>query len=188
MSSDDEDQLGELMRQAQSGDESSREHLFAVAYEQLRRQARTMLRGGGRDTFLDTTVLVHESFLRFLQAGRLHGKEDGHFFAYTARIMRSVIIDAARKRQSERRGGDFSRVPLEDTLLADGGDNDEWMLRIGEALQTLRHVQARLVPLVEMRYFMGMTEAEIARSLGVAERTVRRDWEKAKLLLMAALS
>jgi RNA polymerase sigma factor (TIGR02999 family) len=179
--------LTELLRQAQAGDDAARERLFAAAYEELRAHARGLLRGGGRNTFLDTTVLVHESFLRFQQAGRLNGGDRGHFFAYAGRVMRSVIVDFARKRQAERRGGEAEHVALDTQLAEDLRASDEQMLRINEALEALKEVDERLVQVVEMRYFVGMTEPEIARALGVAERTVRRDWEKAKLLLLAAL-
>jgi RNA polymerase sigma factor (TIGR02999 family) len=181
------EQLTELLQRAHAGDEAARERLFAVAYEELRTHARSLLRGGGRNTFLDTTVLVHESFLRFLQAGRLNGEDRGHFFAYAGRIMRSVVVDFARKRQAERRGGELERVALDTQLAEDLRASDEQMLRINEALQALDEVDPRLVQVVEMRYFVGMTEPEIAGALGVAERTVRRDWEKAKLLLAATL-
>lgn len=181
------DQLSELLKRAQQGDQSARESLFVAAYEELRRHARAQLRGGGRNTFLDTTVLVHESFLRFVQAGQLQGSDRGHFFSYAGRIMRSVIVDFARKRQTERRGGDADHVPLDTHLAEDLRANDGDMIRIDEALQALQEVDERLVRVVEMRFFAGMTEAEVADALGVTDRTVRRDWEKAKLLLTAAL-
>jgi RNA polymerase sigma factor (TIGR02999 family) len=181
------EQLTALLQQAHAGDEAARERLFAVAYDELCAHARSVLRAGGRNTFLDTTVLVHESFLRFLQAGRLHGSDRSQFFAYAGRIMRSVVVDFARKRQAERRGGEFEHVALDTQLAEDLRASDEQMLRVDEALQALQEVDARLVQVVEMRYFVGMTETEIARALGVTERTVRRDWEKAKLLLLAAL-
>lgn len=181
------EQLTELLQQAHAGDEAARERLFAVAYDELCAHARNVLRAGGRNTFLDTTVLVHESFLRFLQAGRLHGNDRDQFFAYAGRIMRSVVVDFARKRQAERRGGEFEHVALDTQLAEDLRASDEQVLRVDEALQTLQEVNARLVQVVEMRYFVGMTETEIARALGITERTVRRDWEKAKLLLLAAL-
>ncbi len=101
--------------------------------------------------------------------------------------MRSVVVDFARKRQAERRGGELERVALDTQLAEDLRASDEQMLRINEALQALEEVDRRLVQVVEMRYFVGMTESEIAGALGVAERTVRRDWEKAKLLLLASL-
>ena len=181
------DQLADLLQRAQDGDAASRDKLFAAAYEELRTLARAQLRGGGRNTLLDTTVLVHESFLRFMQAGQLNGSERGHFFSYAGRIMRSVIVDFARKRQAERRGGNAEHVSLDTQLAEDVRANDEDLIRIDEALQALQEVDSRLVQVVEMRFFVGMTEAEVADALGVADRTVRRDWEKAKLLLLATL-
>lgn len=181
------DQLTDLLQRAQEGDQAARERLFAVAYDELRTQARAQLRDGGRNTFLDTTVLVHESFLKFIQAGQLNGADRGHFFAYAGRVMRSVIVDFARKRQAERRGGDAQHVSLDTQLAEDMRASDEEMIRINDALQALQEVDSRLVQVVEMRFFAGMTEAEVADALGVADRTVRRDWEKAKLLLTATL-
>ena len=181
------DQLSNLLQQAQAGDDAARERLFAVAYEELRVQARAQLRGGGRNTLLDTTVLVHESFLRFNQAGQLNGSDRGQFFSYAGRVMRSVIVDFARKRQAERRGGDAEHVSLDTQLAEDVRASDDELIRINEALEALQAVDDRLVRVVEMRFFAGMTEAEVADALGVADRTVRRDWEKAKLLLTATL-
>jgi RNA polymerase sigma factor (TIGR02999 family) len=181
------DQLTDLLQQAQQGDKAARERLFAVAYEELRACARGQLRGGGRNTLLDTTVLVHESFLRFMQAGQLQGSDRGHFFAYAGRVMRSVIVDFARKRQAERRGGGADHVPLDTQLAEDVRASDEDIVRINDALEALQEVDSRLVQVVEMRFFAGMTEAEVAGALGIADRTVRRDWEKAKLLLTATL-
>lgn len=182
------DPLADLLQRAQQGDAAARERLFAVAYEELRGQARAQLRNsGGRNTLLDTTVLVHESFLRFVQAGQLQGSDRGHFFSYAGRVMRSVIVDFARKRQAERRGGDAEHVPLDTQFAEDVRATDEELIRINDALEALQTVDDRLVKVVEMRFFAGMTEAEVAEALGVADRTVRRDWEKAKLLLTATL-
>jgi RNA polymerase sigma factor (TIGR02999 family) len=181
------DPLKDLLQRAQGGDQAAREQLFAVAYEELRSQARAQLRAGGRNTLLDTTVLVHESYLRFLRAGRLSGAERGHFFAYAAQVMRSVIVDSVRQRQAERRGGDAVHVPLDTRFADDVTANDEQVIKINDALESLEKLDERLVRVVEMRYFAGMTESEVAAALGVTDRTVRRDWQKARLLLAAAL-
>jgi len=180
-------ELTALLLRADAGDEQAREQLFAVAYDDLRIQARARLRDGGRNTLLDTTALVHESFLRFRQAGRLRGADRGHFFAYAAAVMRSVIVDFARAQQAARRGGDQQRVTL-DTELGDALATDEdQVVQVHEALVRLEQVDLRLARVVEMRYFVGMNEAEIGEVLGVTERTVRRDWLRARLLLAAAL-
>lgn len=182
------DEFCELLHKAHDGDEVSRERLFAVAYDELRSQARMQLRNGGRNTFLNTTALIHESFLRFLGAGKLTGTERGHFFSYSARVMRSVIVDFARQRQAERRGRNFEHVALTTQLAENISAGEDQVIRLNDAIQALSEHDERLVRVVEMRYFAGMTEIEIAIALGVTERTVRRIWEKARLLLMTMLS
>ena len=181
------DSLKLLLQQTSEGNEAARTQLFAVAYDELRSRARAQLRDGGRNTFLDTTVLVHESYLRFLHAGQLTGAERGYFFSYAAQVMRSVIIDFARQRQAQRRGGDVVHLPLSTQLADELPASEDQLVRINEALEALSQVDDRLVRVVEMRYFAGMTEEEIALALGITDRTVRRDWQKARLLLAAML-
>lgn len=181
------DLLKDLLQLAHDGNEAAREQLFAVAYEELRSRARAQLREGGRNTLLNTTVLVHESYLRFLQAGQLSGAERGYFFSYAARVMRSVIVDFARQRQTQRRGGDAIHVSLNTQFAEELSAGEDQVVRINDALEALQQVDERLVRVVEMRYFAGMTETEIAAATGVTERTVRRDWHKARLLLAATL-
>ena len=183
------DPLRDLLREARDGNEAARGQLFAVAYEELRSQARAQLRGGGRSTLLNTTVLVHESYLRFQHAGQLAGVERGHFFSYSAQVMRSVVVDFARQRRAQRRGGDAPHITLSLSLqvAAEVAAFDDQVLKMDDALEALKGVDERLVHVVEMRYFAGMTEPEVATALGVTERTVRRDWQKARLLLASAL-
>jgi len=180
-------ELTNLLLRASAGDESAREQLFAVAYSDLRIQARARLRGGGRNTLLDTTSLVHESFLRFLQAGKLERADRGHFFAYAASVMRSVIVDFARHQQAERRGGDLQRVTLDTDLGDKLAAEETQVVQVHEALERLERADPRLAKVVEMRYFVGMSEAEIGQALGITERTVQRDWQRARLLLAVAL-
>jgi RNA polymerase sigma factor (TIGR02999 family) len=181
------DAFGDLLSRAHAGDEVARERLFAVAYHDLRAQARRQLRDGGRSTLLNTTALVHESFLRFQRAGKLLGSERGQFFSYAARVMRAVIVDFARRRQAERRGGDAVHMPLNTQLAESVHAGEDHVIRINDAIEDLLARDASLAKVVEMRYFAGMTEAEIADVLGVTDRTVRRYWEKARLLLAAML-
>ena len=111
--------LTELIQQVGGGDSLARDELFAEAYPELRKLARSRLRDGGRDTFLETTALVHETYLRFLSSGQLHLDNRRAFFAYASKVMRSVIIDEVRERQALRRGGDWVELTL-DTQVADG--------------------------------------------------------------------
>ena len=180
--------LTELLHRAQKGDADAADSLFAATYAELRKMARGRLRAGGRNTLLDTSALVHESYLRFAGAGRLRLEDRVHFMRWAGRVMRSVIVDFARRRQADRRGGSIVHVTLTPQIDARLPAGEDEILRVHEALDAIGAVDARLAQVVEMRYFGGMTEAEIAEALGVTDRTVRRDWEKARLLLREALS
>src|SRR5262245_6008392 len=180
--------LTDLFRRAQAGDDAALGQVFDAAYGDLRELAHIRLARAGRGGSLDTTALVHESYLRFANAGQLALTDRQHFLRYASHVMRSVIVDMARASQSERRGGDVAHMTL-NTALGDGAtEGEEQILRVHEALEELGAIDARLVQVVEMRYFAGLTEVEIAAALGVTDRTVRRDWEKARLLLAKALS
>ena len=138
-------------------------------------------------TVLDTTALLHESYLRLVKTGALNVSSRSHFLAYAAQAMRSIIVDYARRRLAERRGGGATELPL-DTAIAQGiPQREDEIVRVHDALEELAAVDARLVRVVEMRYFGGLTEEEMAEVLGVSSRTVQRDWEKARLLLSLAL-
>jgi RNA polymerase sigma factor (TIGR02999 family) len=185
--------LTDLIRRAHDGDARAFDDLFRATYDDLRALARERLRRDQRGTLLDTTALVHESYLRFAAASRVRIEDRGHFLHFAARVMRSVVIDFIRERRAERRGGDSARISLTTSsaeAFADPktGDGEDEILRVHEALDELARLDERLVRVVEMRYFGGMTEAEVATALGISERTVRRDWEKARLLLAEALS
>ncbi len=179
-------QLTQLIHRLQAGDADASEALFAAAYNDLRRLARARLRTSGRHTLLDTGSLVHESYLRFAHARHLNFDDRAHFMGWVGRVMRSVIVDLARRRNAERRGGGAARVAL-DIDPPDTAAGAEEILRVHEALQHISTIDERMARVVEMRYFCGLTETEIATTLGVTTRTVRRDWEKARLLLREAL-
>ncbi len=179
--------IGILVRRVNAKEPGAQDALFAAAYGELRKLARSRLYSGGRSTMLNTTALVHESYLRFIQAGQLCTLERRAFFAYASRVMRSVTVDAVRERQAERRGGGHERMTL-DTQLIDklpAGGNE--LLAVHEALDMLAEQEPRLAKVVEMRYFGGYSEVEIAEALELNERTVRRDWDKARLLLAQML-
>ena len=177
----------DLIQRAQTGDADAADALFAATYRELRKLARARLRGGGRSPLLDTTALVHESYLRLAGTHRLKLKDRAHFMRYAGRVMRSVIVDFARQRTAARRGGGTTHLSL--TLeVADGIRAEaEEIIRVHEGLDALAKLDTRMAQVVEMRYFGGLSEPEIAEVLGVAERTVRRDWEKARVWLAGAL-
>jgi RNA polymerase sigma factor (TIGR02999 family) len=178
-------QLTELLGQLQAGDPEARDALFAASYRELHRLARSRLRDGGRNELLDTTCLVHEAYLRFVNAGELRAEDRRAFFAYASQVMRSVIVNSARDRIAQKRGGDWRPLTLPTQLSVN--DDEETIVKVHEALDALEQAEPRLAQVAQMRYFGGYSEQEIAETLDITERTVRRDWEKARLLLAALL-
>ena len=181
-------QVTSLLSAIGQGEPEALGQLYALLYPELHRLAHSRIRRSGDLTLLDTTSLVHESYLRFEKSGALSVGDRAQFMAYAARVMRSVVVDAVRHRQAERRGGDAVHVEFDEAHgVASTDPRDNEVLRVHESLEELAAIDARLVQVVEMRYFAGMTEAEIAAVLGVTVRTVARDWEKARLFLHTCL-
>lgn len=177
----------DLLRQVREDDRSAMDAVFALVYADLRQMAQRRLAHDAPVTLLDATSLVHEAYLRLQQVGHIDLANRVVFMAYAARVLRSVIVDFARKRVAQRRGGEAVHM----TLTTEGADqlgaDDTDIVRVDEALQALADTDPRLRSVVEMRYFGGFSEREIADALGVTERTVRRDWQRARLLLSVAL-
>jgi RNA polymerase sigma factor (TIGR02999 family) len=178
--------LTRLIHRAQRGDAGAMDELYDAAYPDLRRLARARLRATYRPTLLETGSLVNESYVRFASS-RLVIESRSHFMCWAARAMRSIIVDYTRQRLANRRGGGSTRVPM-DVEPADPAVGEQEILAVHEALERLADADPRLAQVVEMRYFGGLTEPEVAAALGVTERTVRRDWQKARLLLHEALA
>jgi RNA polymerase sigma factor (TIGR02999 family) len=180
-------EITQLLRQVATGDASARDALFATAYPVLENLARARLRDGGRNTLLDTRGLVHESYLRYVRGGALRAEDRRAFFAFASQVMRSVIVSTARERAAEKRGAGRRRL----TLTTDAGERmpagEDDILRVNDALESLAQVDARLAQVVQMRYFGGYSEQEIAETLEVTERTVQRLWLKARMMLRAAM-
>lgn len=176
-----------LIERARGGEAAALGALFEALYPALRGIAHARLGHGWRDPLLGTTALVHECYMKFCDSQRLTPQDRAHFLSYAATVMRSIIVDAARARLADKRGGDLARVTLDSQLADQLPAPDDEILDVHEALQALAAIDARLVRIVEMRYFGGMNDAEVGAVLGVTDRTVRREWEKARLLLAAAL-
>lgn len=180
-------ELTTLLESARQGDQKAAGQAFSLLYEDLRRLAAARLRPHRTMTLLGTTSLVHEAFLKIVGADALPVENRHHFFAYASRVMRSVIVDYARARAAERRGGDAEHVVLDTQLSEQIAAPENDALRVHEAMEVLEKAEPRLAQVAEMRFFGGLSEPEIAEALGLSERTVRRDWEKARLLLLAAM-
>ena len=181
------EQLTDLLGRVQGGETAARDALFAAAYAQLHGLAQARLRHGGRNTLLDTTGLVHESFLRFARAGELRAEDRRAFFAYASQVMRSVILNSVRERVAQKRGGNRQSSEASSPVAPGLSGNEQTVLDVHEALKDLEKADPRLAQVAEMRYFGGYSEKEIAETLEITERTVQRDWEKARLILAAAI-
>jgi len=180
-------EVTDLIASARQGNRASLDRIFELLYPELRRVAHRRLARNRRDAGLDTTALVNECYLKFAERDGLTPADRPHFLAYAASVMRSVIVDAARQANSERRGGDQQLVTLDTEHGETIAEAAEEILEVHGALTELQAIDARLARVVEMRYFVGMTDLEIGAALGLTDRTVRRDWEKARLMLAHAL-
>ena len=179
-------QITRLLREHHEGDPAALEHLMPLVYPKLQHLARGQLRRGGGLT-LDTVGLVHEAYLRLVDDMQVPWQDREHFFAVLARAMRFIVIDQLRERQAQKRGGEFDRVTLDAELVGDLYPLDA-ALTVSKVVDQLATFDERLARVVECRFFIGMDDREIAEALGLSERTVQRDWLKAKAWLHRALA
>jgi RNA polymerase sigma factor (TIGR02999 family) len=170
-----------LLQRLRAGDADARERLFPLVYEELRQVARRALRRERPDHTLRPTELVHEAFLK-LGAAEGPWQDRAHFLGVAARAMRQILVDHARRRLAGKRGGGMVPTTLED-IGSDEGLPPEEVLALDAALDRLEQMDARLRSLVEYRFFGGLSDREIAELLQVSERTVNRDWAKARAWL-----
>lgn len=175
-----------LLGQVSSGVPDAMDELARLAYPELRKLARSRLYQSGPSSPLGTTTLVHECFLRLLKDEPVRSEDRKRFFAYASKVMRSIIVDMVREAGAQKRGAEW-QTTLDASSLEVPAANDE-LLRIDSALADLAKHQPQLAQIVEMRFFAGLTESEIAEALDSSERTVRRQWEKARLLLADLLA
>jgi RNA polymerase sigma factor (TIGR02999 family) len=176
----------EMLMAAATGDRGAIDSLYAFLYPELHAQAHRRIRRMPHMTTLDTTSLVNEAYLRFVKAGKVVAENRRHFLAYSSHVMRSVVIDYVRQARALRRGGDAVRLTLNSYLIDSLASPGDELLRLDELLSELAEVDPRLVSVVEMRYFASLGNEEIAECLGVTDRTVRRDLERVRLLLLEA--
>jgi len=176
----------QILRASRSGSHPAVDRLFALLYDELRGVAHRQLEAGARGGTLNTTALINEAYLRMVDQTQASWEDRAHFFAYASRTMRTVIVDYARRRQAKKRGGHMDRLSLQERDLS-VEDQAEMIVAVDDALTRLSEVSERLCRIVECRFFGGMSVDETAAALEVSDRTVRRDWIKAKAWLYAAL-
>jgi len=178
--------LSTMVTRAQGGDALAAQQLFAALYEQLRRLARRELAKWGPQSALGATTLLHEAYLDISQRDALAFPTQAHFLAYAARAMRGLLIDRVRELQAQKRGGGLHITSL-DTECAELCPQPELLSAIGEALDELAKLEPALAQVVDLKFFCGFSMAEIATMQNSSERTVQRQWEKARLMLYHAM-
>jgi RNA polymerase sigma factor (TIGR02999 family) len=178
---DDRREITGLLVAIRQGDSTAMDRLLSLVYDDLKRRAHHQL-GQARDAALSTTGLVHEAYLKLVAAPQTDWQDRNHFFAVASKAMRSVVVDYARRRTAIKRGGLAQRVELDESLVR-VGENAAEIVAIDEALERLAQLDARLAQLVELRFFGGLSIDETAEMLRVSERTVKRDWTKARTWL-----
>jgi RNA polymerase sigma factor (TIGR02999 family) len=176
-----------LLRAWSGGDPAALDRLAAVVYEELHRMARHYMRDERTGNTLQTTALVNEVYVRLVDHNNIDWQQRGQFFATTAQMMRRILVDAARARRSQKRGGGAINLNV-DEIPAISPERDSSLVALDDALEAFSKVAPRHAKVVELRYFGGLSEEEIAELLQISPRTVRRDWEFAKSWLMRELS
>jgi len=179
----------EALHRWQRGDAQSEQQVLELLYDELHRSARGQLRRAPDQQTLGATDLLHEAYLKLAGARAAQPWQSRqHFVATAVTAMRHILINRAARRHAAKRGGGAAMVTLDDEVAVAVEDSPAMLLALDEALSALEALHPRLAKVVECRYFAGMTEAQIADELGMNERTVRRDWQKAKVFLATAVT
>jgi RNA polymerase sigma factor (TIGR02999 family) len=175
-----------LLDKLEQGDRAALDELFPLLYEQLSELAHRLRHRWHGDHTLNTTALIHESYLKLVGRKQLRAESRAHFLALAAKVMRHILINYARDRRAEKRGGDVSLVPIDDTNLGTppaltlSPEQADELVALNEALRALEQVDERQSRIVECRFFGGMSVEETASAIGISERTVKRDWAVAQ--------
>jgi RNA polymerase sigma-70 factor (ECF subfamily) len=181
------DDISRLLSAWSQGDEKALNDLVAVVYPELRRIAGRQLRRQPSDHTLESAALANEAYLKLVRTPGIRCEDRVHFFALCAQVIRTILVDHARGRQSAKRGGDAVRIPLDEALLGTSARGVD-MLALDDALVSLSKVDPRKGRVVELRYFGGLTVEEAAEVLRISPETVQRDWKMAKAWLFRELT
>ncbi len=179
--------ITQLLMQWRAGDQSALERLTPLVYDELKRLARQCMRRERVGHTLQTTALVNEAYLRMVNSSRVEWHDRAHFFAIAAQLMRRVLVDEARKRHEQKRGGEFTRIALDEALMP-AHEREFDLLALNQALERLAEFAPRKCQVVEMRFFGGLSIKETGAVLGVSADIVKREWRTAKLWLLHELS
>lgn len=186
MSTDRPAEITQLLLDWRGGSERAFEELLPLVYGELRRIARNYMRRQNPGHTLQTTALVNEAYMRLVDSNRVNWQDRNHFFAVSAQLMRRILVDFARKKNSQKRGGDHLIVTLDERVenLAETGTD---LVALDEALSRLAEFSPRQSRVIELRFFAGLNEEQIAEVLDISARTVRRDWQIARAWLFREL-
>lgn len=180
-------EITQLLLDWRNGEASAFERLMPIVYDELRRLAGAFMRRQSPGHTLQTTALVNEAYLRLIDSDKVNWQSRTHFFAISAQLMRRILVDAARRKQSQKRGGDHLQVTLDERFdIPLESETD--MVALDDALKRLAELSPRQSRIVELRYFGGLTEEQVAGTLEISTRTVRRDWSVARAWLYRELT
>jgi RNA polymerase sigma-70 factor, ECF subfamily len=179
-------EVTQLLLAWSEGDKAALNRLMPLVYDELRKLARSYMRREREGQMMQTTALIHEVYLRLIDAEQVRLENRAHFFAAAARLMRQVLVDLARERGSRKRGGAARRVSFDEAMVV-GKQRDEGLLALDEALSALAQIDPRKSQVVELRFFGGLGVAETAEALCVSVETIHRDWRLARSWLLRRL-
>jgi len=180
-------QITQLLAKWRDGDQSALEELTPLVYDELRRIAHHYMAGARPDHTLQTTALVNEAYLRLADQTHPNWQDRAHFFAVAAQAMRQILVNYAMSYNAQKRGGGARKIDLDEAALVADAQSKE-VVELNEALERLSQLDARKAQVVELKYFGGLTDEEVAKELGVGVATVRRDWEFARAWLFRQLA
>jgi RNA polymerase sigma-70 factor (ECF subfamily) len=175
-------EITRLLEELRAGDTAAVEALMPLVYNELRRQARHYLAQERRGHSLQPTALVHEVYLRLFGNATIQWQNRAHFFAIAAQVMRRILVDHARSRRADKRGGSWGKVSLDEAMIGSFPNPDDFLI-LDEVMNRLAKLDHRQSRIVELRFFGGLSEEEIAEILGISSRTVKREWRLARAWL-----
>jgi len=180
-------EITELLEQWSGGNQAALDQLYPLVYEELRRLARSYMRREPKGHTLQTTALINEAYVRLVDQQSVRWQNRSHFFAISAQIMRRILVDHARRHLQAKRGGGAKRISLDEVMIV-AKERSAEVLMLDEALSNLARLDPRRSQVVELRYFAGLNNSEIASVLKISENTVMRDWNLARAWLYQTLS